>query len=73
MVDPLGKLTAMRARITQCETELQFKRLRLKALLDNLRPNNAKVSGLKGDIRRLNTLLDEMNLVPGITDPRSVV
>ena len=62
VVDPLGKLTAMRARITQFETELQFKRLRLQALLDNLRPNNAKVSGLKGDIRRLNTLLDEMNL-----------
>ena len=62
MVDPQGKLTAMRARITHFETELQLKRLRLQALLDNPRPNTAKLSGLKGDIRRLIALLDEMNL-----------
>lgn len=62
VVDPQGKLTAMRARITHFETELQLKRLRLQALLDNPRPNTAKLSGLKGDIRRLIALLDEMNL-----------
>ena len=62
VVDPQGKLTAMRARITHFETELQLKRLRLQALLDNSRPNTAKLSGLKGDIRRLIALLDEMNL-----------
>ena len=62
MVDPQGKLTAVRARITHFENELQLKRLRLQALLDNPRPNTAKLSGLKGDIRRLIALLDEMNL-----------
>ncbi len=62
MVDPQGKLTAMRAQITHFETELQLKRLRLQALLDNPRPNTAKLSGLKSDIRRLIALLDEMNL-----------
>ena len=61
MVDPQGKLTAMRARITHFETEMQVKKLRLQAFLDNPRPNTAKVFGLQGDIRRLNALLDEIN------------
>ena len=61
VVDPQGKLTAMRARITHFETEMQVKKLRLQALRDNSRPNTAKVFDLQGDIRRLNALLDEMN------------
>ena len=61
VVDPQGKLTAMRARITHFETEMQVKKLQSQALLDNPRPNTAKVFGLQGDIRRLNALLDEMN------------
>ena len=61
VVDPQGKLTAIRARITHFETEMQVKKLRLQAFLDNPRPNKAKVFGLQGDIRRLNALLDKMN------------
>ena len=62
VVDPQDKLTGMRAQITHFETELQLKRLQLQALLDNPRLNTAELSGLKGDIRRLNALLHEMNL-----------
>ena len=61
VVDPQGKLTTMRARITHFETKMQVKKLRLQALLGNSRPNTAKVFGLQDDIRRLNALLDEMN------------
>ncbi|MCH2094641.1 MAG: capsule biosynthesis protein [Rhodobacteraceae bacterium] len=61
IVDPEGRITALRGQINNIEVQIQEKSLDLQAQLDNARPNAAKVEGLRGDIRRLNTLLTELN------------
>jgi capsular polysaccharide transport system permease protein len=61
IVDPEGRIGALRAQINTRELELQEKRLQLQALLDNSRPNQAKVDGTRGDIRRLEALLATLN------------
>jgi capsular polysaccharide transport system permease protein len=60
-VDPEGYIASLRAQINNYEVQLQEKELQLQALLDNRRPNEAKVDGAQGDIRRLKALLDELN------------
>ena len=64
--DPEAVIAAIRTQITNYETLLIEKELELSALLDNARPNKAKVDGARGDIRRLNatlvTLNDRLNL-----------
>tara|TARA_R110002020_G_scaffold26203_3_gene84636 strand:+ start:5640 stop:6095 length:456 start_codon:yes stop_codon:yes gene_type:complete len=47
--------------ISTFETQLEEKELELAALEDNLRPNQAKVDGVKGDIRRLTSKVAELN------------
>ena len=49
-----------RAQITTYEGLLIEKELELAALLDNIRPNKAKVDGAQGDVRRLNEQLDKL-------------
>lgn len=61
IVDPEGRIGALRAQINTRELELQEKKLQLQALLDNSRPNQAKVDGTRGDIRRLEALLATLN------------
>ena len=61
VLDPQSVIASLRARIDQFEYELQDKKLELAALLDNLRPNQAKVDGVQGDITRLEAVLDELN------------
>ncbi|WP_137699726.1 capsule biosynthesis protein [Marimonas lutisalis] len=60
-VDPSEQLGVLRQQIAQFETQLQEKQLQLQALLDNSRPNQAKVDGTQGDIRRLENLLAQLN------------
>ncbi len=60
-VDPTEQLAMLRQQIGQYEIQLQEKQLQLQALLDNARPNRAKVDGTKGDIRRLENLLERLN------------
>jgi capsular polysaccharide transport system permease protein len=60
-VDPTEQLAVLRQQIATYETELLDKELQLAALLDNPRPNRAKVDGARGDISRLNTLLKTLN------------
>ncbi|PIE13370.1 MAG: capsule biosynthesis protein [Rhodobacterales bacterium] len=55
--DPTEQLGVLRQQISNYETQLQEKELQLQALLDNPRPNRAKVDGARGDVRRLKTLL----------------
>jgi capsular polysaccharide transport system permease protein len=47
-------------QITTFETQLAEKRLQRQQLLDNPRPNQARVAGVEGDIRRLQTLIGEL-------------
>ncbi|WP_425101760.1 capsule biosynthesis protein [Tropicibacter sp. S64] len=61
IVDPQGRIAALRTQINTYEIQLQEKKLQLQALLDNSRPNRAKVEGAQGDVRRLEALLVELN------------
>ena len=61
-VDPEAEIGAIRAQISTYETLLIEKELELAALLDNSRPNRAKVDGARGDVRRLKEQLDKLAL-----------
>ncbi len=60
-VDPEAVIAAIRTQITNYETLLIEKQLELAALLDNARPNSAKVEGAQGDLRRLEGALAQLN------------
>ncbi|APE42594.1 capsule biosynthesis protein [Sulfitobacter alexandrii] len=60
-VDPEAEIVAIRSQITTYEGLLIEKELELAALLDNIRPNKAKVDGAQGDVRRINDQLDKLN------------
>ncbi len=53
VVDPASETAALMGQITTFETQLQEKKLQLQQLLDNPRPNQARVDGVRGDIKRL--------------------
>lgn len=61
VIDPEGRIAALRGQVNNVEIQLQEKRLVLQALLDNARPNQAKVDGASGDVRRLEALLTDLN------------
>lgn len=60
-VDPEAQIAALRAQINTYELQLQEKSLQMQALLDNPRPNKAKVDGARGDVGRLEALLEQLN------------
>jgi capsular polysaccharide transport system permease protein len=60
-LDPEAVIAGLRSQINTVEVQLLEKELQLAALLDNARPNQSRVDGVKGDIRRLNAQLDELN------------
>ncbi|MFT7597044.1 MAG: capsular polysaccharide transport system permease protein, partial [Paracoccaceae bacterium] len=60
ILDPEGVIAGLRGQINNVEIQLQDKQLQLAALQDNQRPNQAKVDGALGDIRRLNNLLSRL-------------
>jgi capsular polysaccharide transport system permease protein len=60
-VDPEAEIAAIRAQISNYETLLIEKELELAALLDNARPNRAKVEGARGDVRRLEDQIAKLN------------
>ncbi|KMK68646.1 capsule biosynthesis protein [Puniceibacterium sp. IMCC21224] len=61
IVDPEGRIAALRGQINNVEMQTQEKQLQLQALLDNARPNSSRVQGAEGDVRRLQALLDDLN------------
>ncbi|MEP2639625.1 capsule biosynthesis protein [Roseobacter sp.] len=60
-LDPQAVIVGLRAQINQVELQLLEKDLQLAALLDNIRPNQSRVDGVQGDVRRLNTQLSALN------------
>lgn len=60
-VDPEAVIASIRGQISNYETLLLEKELELAALLDNPRPNRAKVDGVQGDVRRIGAQLDRLN------------
>lgn len=59
--DPEAVIAAIRTQITNYETLMIEKELELAALLDNSRPNRAKVEGAQADARRLRDQLSKLN------------
>ena len=55
VLDPLAESTASMAEVAQLETLLREKQLELDQLLDNAKPNQARVDGVRGDMNRLET------------------
>ncbi|MEL7154862.1 MAG: capsule biosynthesis protein, partial [Pseudomonadota bacterium] len=60
-LDPEGVIAGLRAQINNGELQLLEKELQLAALLDNARPNQARVDGAQSDVRRLQNQLDQLN------------
>ncbi|SOB91344.1 capsular polysaccharide transport system permease protein [Rhodobacter sp. JA431] len=60
ILDPMAESSAVMGQVTAFETELQKKRLELGQLLDNPRPNQARVAGVQGDISRLESLISDL-------------
>ncbi|CUH76795.1 Vi polysaccharide export inner membrane protein VexD [Tritonibacter multivorans] len=61
VLDPQGVIASLRGQISTFEVQLQEKELVLAALLDNTRPNKAKVDGARADISRLEAIIDRLN------------
>lgn len=61
VLDPEGVIVSLRSQINTFEIQLQQKELELAALLDNARPNRAKVDGTTADISRLNIVIARLN------------
>ena len=61
VLDPEGLIASLRGQINTLETRLQERELELAALLDNPRPNQARVQGTEADIRRIRAYLDGLN------------
>lgn len=60
IISPDAETQALMGQINGFETQLQEKRLQRQQLLDNQRPNQARVDGVEGDIRRLTALIAEL-------------
>lgn len=60
VLDPEAVIASLRSRVTTVQIQLQEKELQLQALLDNPRPNKARVEGVQGDVRRLKNLLKSL-------------
>lgn len=61
VLDPEGVIASLRQQISTFEIQLQERELELAALLDNTRPNKAKVAGARADIARLENLIARLN------------
>ncbi len=74
VLDPRTESTSAMGQISTFETELQKKRLELQQLLDNPKPNAARVDGTKGDISRLEALVASLRrpLTEGSVDTASL-
>ena len=61
VLDPEGVILSLRSQINTFEVQLQQKELEQAALLDNTRPNRAKVAGVEADISRLKEVIARLN------------
>lgn len=60
ILDPASETAGVMAQVNTFETQLAEKRLQLNQLLDNERPNAARVAGVEGDIERLQNLIAQL-------------
>nr|WP_319249315.1 capsule biosynthesis protein [uncultured Celeribacter sp.] len=60
IISPDAETSTIMNQVSGFETQLQEKRLQLQQLLDNPQPNQARVDGVRGDIRRLEALIADL-------------
>ncbi len=60
VLDPTTETGSVMSQVTTLETQLNEKRLQVQQLLDNARPNQARVDGVRGDIVRLEALIADL-------------
>lgn len=60
VIDAASEASALMGQIGNFETQVQEKKLQLQQLLDNSRPNQARVDGVKGDIERLENVVADL-------------
>jgi capsular polysaccharide transport system permease protein len=60
VLDPASETAGLMSQIHTFEVQAAEKRLQLQQLMDNARPNQARVAGTEGDIARLENLIAEM-------------
>jgi len=60
ILDPASETAGLMQQISTFEVQMGEKQLALRQLLDNQRPNQARVAGLEGDVERLNGLIAEL-------------
>jgi len=60
VLDPTSESASVMSQVSALESQLQEKRLELRQLLDNPRPAEARVSGVRGDIDRLEGLIGDL-------------
>lgn len=66
VIDAVSETSAQMGQIATFETQLQEKKLQLQQLMDNANPNQARVDGVRGDIRRLETVVADLR--SGLTE-----
>ena len=74
VLDPASESAAVMSQITSFEVQLAERRLELGQFLDNPQPNAARVSGVEGDIARLERLIADLRsqLTEDISGARSL-
>ncbi len=60
IVDAATETSALMGQVSGLEMQITEKRLQLQQLMDNPRPNQARVDGVKGDIARLESLVADL-------------
>lgn len=60
VIDAASETASLMSQVATFETQIREKGLQLHQLLDNNRPNQARVDGVRGDISRLETLVAEL-------------
>ncbi len=60
VLDPASETASVMTQVNMFETQLAEKRLQLQQLMDNSRPNAARVQGVEGDIDRLERLIADL-------------
>ncbi len=60
VVDPASETSALMSQIGNFEVQMAEKKLQLQQLMDNSRPNQARVAGVQGDITRLENLVADL-------------
>ena len=58
VLDPKAESSVVMSQIAEMESKLRQKELELGQLLDNAKPNQARVEGVKGDMKRLQDQID---------------